>query len=228
MIVTAEKRIPQRFRYRDNEDKPWKYGCFVPVTLANGDERWTDNGTPIVLFLVRLEIYQAADFEWLDNDCGWPGQKNATPIWDEFAAVMAEVPEAEIQKLPVDGDWLPFSSAPRDGTTIIVYRGDAGVFTASYRAPIIDDDGTLSDDEDDWAWFDSDGEDLTGDEPTLWMAMPAPPFGCKPATETHYGHGEIEAACGGEFAQQVRAAVMRRREAIQSERSKTNQEVKHG
>lgn len=33
-------------------------------------------------------------------------------------------------------------------------------------------------------------------------------------TDWRYGHGEIEAACGGEMAQEVRKAVMARRERI--------------
>ena len=65
-------------------------------------------------------------------------------------------------------NWKHFDSAPKDGSEIIVFREDAGVFTASFGE---DDDITAG-----GCWFDSVGEDLTGDLPTHWQPLPAPPI----------------------------------------------------
>lgn len=68
-------------------------------------------------------------------------------------------------------DWRQFESAPQDGTEILAYRPDAGVFTAVYR-PGLDEGGQ---DTDEWRWFSTDGEDLTSDLPTHWMPLPDGP-----------------------------------------------------
>jgi hypothetical protein len=56
--------------------------------------------------------------------------------------------------------WRPFESAPDDGSEILVYRPDAGVFVAVIR---------------DETWFSVCGYDLTGDLPTHWMSIPQGP-----------------------------------------------------
>lgn len=66
----------------------------------------------------------------------------------------------------------PVNPAPKDGTVILVYRRDQGVFTAHFVAAneIIGVDG------DEPQWWSTDGQDLIGDlMPTHWYALPAPP-----------------------------------------------------
>lgn len=67
--------------------------------------------------------------------------------------------------------WRSFESAPKDGTQIIVWRADAGVFTAQW---IFDanDDGDCGTEGN---WFDNTGDDLTGDLPTMWQPLPDGP-----------------------------------------------------
>lgn len=68
-------------------------------------------------------------------------------------------------------DWEQFGSAPEDGEPTVVWRDDAGWFTAHFVAP-----GDMRDDSDDFEcrWFTTGGEDLTGDLPSHWM-RPTPP-----------------------------------------------------
>jgi hypothetical protein len=79
---------------------------------------------------------------------------------------------AEVERLKALTEWRPFDTAPKDRTEIIVWRKDAGTFTAIFCEPISDEPV----DEEDWCWFSAGGDDLTGDLPTLWMPMPAPPL----------------------------------------------------
>ena len=72
--------------------------------------------------------------------------------------------------------WRDFATAPRDGRDVLAWRSDAGVFIASC---------TLADDGETDVWFSVDGEDLTGDLPSLWMPLPEPPASkVKPTKET--------------------------------------------
>lgn len=74
--------------------------------------------------------------------------------------------------------WKPFDTAPEDGTEILVYRPDAGVFMAWFISPAdamrmenaFGDDLVAS-------WWSSDGvNQLVGSEtPTHWMPLPAAP-----------------------------------------------------
>lgn len=74
--------------------------------------------------------------------------------------------------------WSSFDSAPRDGSLVIVWREDAGVFIAQCQSPIDENGDLQSDDPDNWLWFTADGEDLTGDLPTAWMPLPGEPAEC--------------------------------------------------
>ena len=83
---------------------------------------------------------------------------------------------AALRALPTVSDgWEDMSSAPETGETILVYRPDAGVFTAHY----VEEDAHLSSamnpPEGDFFWFTTGGEDLTDDMPTHWRPLPAPP-----------------------------------------------------
>lgn len=73
-------------------------------------------------------------------------------------------------------EWKPMSSAPESGDVILVYRPDAGVFTAHY----VEDDAHFSNymnpPEGDYYWFSTCGDDLTNDMPTHWMPLPNPPI----------------------------------------------------
>lgn len=71
--------------------------------------------------------------------------------------------------------WQPIETAPKDGSTVLAYRKDAGVFTIHY----VEEDAHLSSQmnppEGDYYWFTTSGEDLTDDMPTHWMPMPDAP-----------------------------------------------------
>lgn len=77
----------------------------------------------------------------------------------------------EIERLRAASQWQSIETAPKDGTEVIVYRRDAGAFTAHYISPY--DVGVSDDDEP--SWFTVCGEDLTGDLPTHWQPLPSPP-----------------------------------------------------
>lgn len=70
------------------------------------------------------------------------------------------------------GHWRPFATAPKNRTVILVYRPDAGVFTALYT-PALDEHG--DEDDDNWCWFTVQGEDIDDDLPTHWMPLPDGP-----------------------------------------------------
>jgi len=63
------------------------------------------------------------------------------------------------------GEWRGIESAPVN-EQFLAYRPDAGVFAARW---------CYLDHEDDPVLFTAEGEDLTGDLPTHWMPLPAPP-----------------------------------------------------
>lgn len=65
------------------------------------------------------------------------------------------------------------SAAPRDGREVLVYRPDAGVFTAHFTESWAA--GDYLERTGDPCWFTASGEDLTEDMPTHWMPLPQPP-----------------------------------------------------
>lgn len=71
-------------------------------------------------------------------------------------------------------DWQRFDTAPTDGTVILAYRDDAGVFTAHF----VEEDAYIATPNNppqgDAYWFTTSGEDLTNDMPTLWAHVPQP------------------------------------------------------
>jgi hypothetical protein len=71
--------------------------------------------------------------------------------------------------------WQPFDTAPTDGTDILVYREDAGVFMAAFRPSAGDpgENGPQMNGEE--RWFYNYGCDLTGKLPSHWMPTPDPP-----------------------------------------------------
>ncbi|MEC5289421.1 MULTISPECIES: DUF551 domain-containing protein [unclassified Aurantimonas] len=66
-------------------------------------------------------------------------------------------------------------SAPHDGTVVLAYRPDAGVFTAHYVEEDAHISSAMNPPEGDCYWFTTDGEDLTDDMPTHWMPLPDAP-----------------------------------------------------
>ncbi|WP_442935585.1 DUF551 domain-containing protein [Nitratireductor sp. CH_MIT9313-5] len=71
--------------------------------------------------------------------------------------------------------WQPIETAPQDGSVILVYRSDAGVFAAHYVEEDAHLSTALNPPEGNCYWFSTSGEDLTGDMPTHWMPLPSPP-----------------------------------------------------
>lgn len=71
--------------------------------------------------------------------------------------------------------WAPVETAPEDGTVILAYRQDAGVFTAHFVEEDAHISSAMRPPEGDHFWFTTGGEDLTGDMFTHWQHLPAPP-----------------------------------------------------
>jgi len=71
--------------------------------------------------------------------------------------------------------WQDIATAPRDGTAILAYRDDAGVFTAHYVEADAHISSMINPPEGDCYWFTTGGEDLTGDMFTHWMPLPTAP-----------------------------------------------------
>lgn len=80
--------------------------------------------------------------------------------------------------------WQPIETAPMDGTEVLAWRGDCGVFISSYTCPaelpISQDEIDRTDEATLFAkdWFTQwpDGTRLEGSEmPTHWMPLPEPP-----------------------------------------------------
>jgi hypothetical protein len=80
-------------------------------------------------------------------------------------------------------EWQPIETAPKDGTEILVWREDQGIFLARWTAPcefLTDAEcekmGDAADQED---WFAADfvwGYRVEGDLlPTKWRPLPEPP-----------------------------------------------------
>jgi hypothetical protein len=72
-------------------------------------------------------------------------------------------------------EWQTWESAPADGTVILAYRPDAGVFTAHYVEEDAHIATPMNPPEGDCYWFTTGGEDLTQDLPTHWRFLPTPP-----------------------------------------------------
>lgn len=83
--------------------------------------------------------------------------------------------ERAIAALPSCEEWRQFDTAPEDGTEIIVWRADSGVFTSFYREADWWIATPTRPPEEDAAWFATTGEDLSDDLPTHWMPLPSPP-----------------------------------------------------
>ncbi len=101
----------------------------------------------------------------------------------EYAlAALATQPQA-----PQGGEWQPIETAPKDGTEVLGFRGDAGVFVMRWIAPVdflterelADPYGEDRDWEEEPDWFYADfiqGGRLDGAEaPTHWMPLPLAP-----------------------------------------------------
>lgn len=82
--------------------------------------------------------------------------------WDADEAVVAAAWNRRhpLPEQPQEG-WQPWESAPEDGTVILAFRPDAGVFTAHY----VEEDAHLS----------NAMNPPEGDLPTHWMPLPSPP-----------------------------------------------------
>jgi len=81
-------------------------------------------------------------------------------------------------------DWLPIETAPKDGTEILLYRGDGGVLLGRWIAPdafLTESElsalvlGGVDTDEEDWFGADFVSGYRFDEPPTHWMPLPAPP-----------------------------------------------------
>ncbi len=91
-------------------------------------------------------------------------------FWPIISATNAAIGCGE-GKLKQD-PWQPFATAPLSGVEIVVWREDAGVFTAVHQLR----DAGDPDDDSDYMWFSRTGDDLSSDGlPTLWRPLPSPP-----------------------------------------------------
>lgn len=114
----------------------------------------------------------------------WRGSNGGIFSIHACAIAVADTIRAWLSQNPLErGGWQDFSTAPEDGSVILVFRPDAGVFTAHF----VEEDAHLSSPErppeGDEFWFSTCGEDLTGDLPTHWRPLPAPPQNPAPATK---------------------------------------------
>lgn len=70
-------------------------------------------------------------------------------------------------------EWQPIETAPRDGTSILIFCPHYGISRVEYRKSRSGDWRILSDDY--MTAFDSSGDDVWNDTATHWMPLPAPP-----------------------------------------------------
>lgn len=120
----------------------------------------------------RYPRHAAQSWEKVGDD--WePGLRNpdGPEAADRIEQLTRDLVEARAQER-----WQPFTTAPEDGTVILAWREDAGVFTAHY----VEEDAHLANylnpPEGDCYWFTTGGEDLTSDMPTHWRPLPEPPL----------------------------------------------------
>lgn len=79
--------------------------------------------------------------------------------------------------------WRPIETAPKDGTEVLAYREDAGVFLIRWDAPenfLTEDECVkLGESAEEYSWIFADfvqGDRCEGSEmPTHWMPLPPPP-----------------------------------------------------
>lgn len=77
-------------------------------------------------------------------------------------------------------NWRPIETAPKDGSEILLYREDSGVFLGRWIAPCEflsegEYDGAAGWDEPDWFFADFvQGGRVTDGTPTLWAQIPLP------------------------------------------------------
>lgn len=70
--------------------------------------------------------------------------------------------------------WRSFESAPQDGSLIIVWSENEGVYVANWLLQGDEDGDEI---EGSGAWFDPTGEDISSYLPTHWQPLPSPPEG---------------------------------------------------
>ncbi len=103
---------------------------------------------------------------WLKHSpFGWPfyGSEAECQAWIDREAARA----------CIGAQWQLIETARRNGTEFIVYREDAGVFSALWQHPPHEDGGLDWDSEP--TLFSCAGEDLASDMPTHCMLLPEPP-----------------------------------------------------
>ncbi len=153
------ERLPQRFRWKERNDSEWEYETITP-----GHTMWhIQCGVGSGMFesdpweVLGLVLGDIAEFEWIDNDYGWPGDMMSLPdgaklmrlaecrkqindpnvAWHEVALGIAKDLLAEVDRLKITNNWL--QSIASNGWTEAWHCGNG--FMA---LPPDDDHGTVS------------------------------------------------------------------------------------
>jgi hypothetical protein len=121
-------RMPQRFRWKTQNDGDWKYGVVLPggkvwhIRAGHGHGSFMDDPWEIMGHIIG----DIAEFEWIDNDCGWTGDMmplvggtdmirlaeirkqihDRYVCWNEVAHEIAKDLLAEVDRLRITNNWL--------------------------------------------------------------------------------------------------------------------------
>jgi NTP pyrophosphatase (non-canonical NTP hydrolase) len=115
-----------------------------------------------------------AMMEGIDLEAAKVAKFNATSEKMGLATRLRALPQGEL-------GWQDWKTAPTDGSVILAYRPDAGVFQAHYVSPADIFRGHPDHESDDTEpqWWTTDGDDLESDLPTHWRSLPTPPVSVK-------------------------------------------------
>jgi hypothetical protein len=110
---------------------------------------------------------------------GFGTSNNLSAPFEAATALTTALAHIEALLRVVD-DWRPIETAPRDGSVVLAYRHDAGVFTMHYVEEDAHTSSYMNPPEGDCYWFTTGGDDLTDDMPAHWRPLPDPPATDKP------------------------------------------------
>lgn len=80
------ERLPQRFRYQDIRGNRWMFGWCIPRPQGNWSAETFGGGfgsfTTDPWEILGHIIGDVAEFQWIDNDHGWPGDVMVRTEWN--------------------------------------------------------------------------------------------------------------------------------------------------